>query len=115
MIVRCHIDTTVENAIVSNIFGALDEKGSVKVWDTVADELSRDLPSLMIDLSEVDLVTSAGIGALVRIHHRVQKLGGTLALFGPKPRAREVIDAVMLTDILNVCGSIDEARERLQA
>ena len=113
MIVRCHVDTTLEDAIVSNVFGPLDEKGSVKVWDAVADELSREHPSLMIDLSEVDLITSAGIGTLVRIHHRVQKLDGTLALYGANSRAREVIEAVMLADILNLCETIEDARTRL--
>ena len=113
MIVRCHIDTTVEDAIVSNVFGPLDEKGAVKVWDALAEELTGEHPSLMIDLSEVDLITSAGIGTLVRIHHRVHKLGGTLALYGANTRAREVIEAVMLADILNLCESIEDARTSL--
>jgi anti-anti-sigma factor len=113
MIVRCHVDTTLTDAIVSNVFGPLNEKGAAKVWDAVSDELSREHPSLMVDLSEVDLITSAGIGALVRIHHRVHNLGGTLALFGANSRAREVIEAVMLADVLNLCDTIDDARTRL--
>jgi len=113
MIVRCHTDTEHEGALVANVFGPLDEPGALKIWAAVVAELSDGHGSLLIDLSEVDLITSAGVGALVRLFHRIQGLGGALALYGANPRVAQVIESVMLAQILNLCGTLEGARERL--
>jgi len=62
----------------------------------------------------VDLMASAGVGALVRLFHRVQTLGGQMAVFGANERVHDVIEVVQLSQILNVCDTMDEARARLR-
>jgi len=49
----------------------------------------------------------------VRLHHRVQKLGGKIAIFGVNKRVRSVIEVVMLSEILNLSETLDEARSRV--
>jgi anti-anti-sigma factor len=113
MEVRCHPDSELDGVLVANPSGALNENGGAVLWREVADKLNESQPSLMVDLSHAEMITSAGIGALVRFHHRINKLGGNIALFGANSRCREVIEAVMLTEILNLCDSIEDARDRM--
>jgi anti-sigma B factor antagonist len=114
MELRCEPDGELGGTIIAVPSGSLDVQGAVTLWEGVTRELDATTSSLLIDLSSLDLITSAGIGALVRLLHRVQSLGGSLAVFGPNPRVREVIEVVMLTGILGVSDSVEEARQRLR-
>jgi anti-sigma B factor antagonist len=115
MELRCQPDGELEGTIVVALKGSLDVQGAVELWESVTPELDSGTPSLLIDLSSVDLITSAGIGALVRLLHRVQSLDGTIALFGPNPRVREVIEVVMLAEIFRLSDTVEEARQHLRS
>jgi anti-anti-sigma factor len=115
MQVRCETDAEVAGAVALGVTGNLGPAGMDTLWEAVTAELSEASPSLLVDLSGVELITSAGIGTLVRLLHRVQSLDGQMVVFGANPRVYEVIDAVMLAGILKLCDTIDEARERLAA
>lgn len=113
MEIRCQADTETDGVLVAFPAGTLDVQGADSMWQAVAEALAQKGPSLLVDLSGVDLITSAGIGTLVRLLHRVQSLGGTLVVFGPNARVRAVIEIVMLGPIFKLCDTIAEARERL--
>jgi anti-sigma B factor antagonist/stage II sporulation protein AA (anti-sigma F factor antagonist) len=113
MQIDCRVDPVDSRIVVASLFGHLNEDGTERVWQATSSLLDEGHPSLVVDLGQVDLLTSAGLGTLVRLHHRVHKLGGRIALFGASSRVRDVIDIVMLTDILNLCATMDEARNRV--
>lgn len=115
MELRCQADSELEGTTIVELKGSLDVQGALDLWERVTPELDADRPSLLIDLSSVDLITSAGIGALVRLLHRVQSLDGRIALFGPNQRVREVIKVVMLADIFNLSDTVEEARRHLRS
>ena len=114
MTVDCRVDQEAGGIVVASLSGHFDAGGADQVWDAAAALLDEEHPSLLVDMSEVELMTSAGLGALVRLLHRVQKLGGKIAVFGANTRVKDVVEVVMLAEILNLCGTIDEARIRVQ-
>jgi anti-anti-sigma factor len=63
--------------------------------------LSR-LDPLVLDLSGVDFLTAEGLGELVRVHNRLQELGGELVLDNVGDQAFEVLQVTRLTDLLRV-------------
>jgi anti-anti-sigma factor len=113
MNIRCCQDEEIDGAVVAAPSGTLDVRGADDLWHVVTAELDSTTPSLMVDLAMIDLITSAGIGILVRLLHRVQSLGGSMVVFGASPRVREVIEIVMLSEIFKLCDTIGEARQRL--
>jgi len=113
MHVSCQTDHEIGTAVVVSPTGNLDASGANTLWDAVTAHLSEATPSLLADLSGVEIMTSAGIGILVRLFHRVQSLGGGLVVFGAGERVREVIEVVMLTDVFQLCDTLAEARQRL--
>ena len=114
MEIRCRPDEVMPTVLVVTLEGFFDQNGSSEMWEVVVSRLGRDLISVIIDLSGVNLVTSAGVGVLVRLLHRVQVLGGSIALTGAGERVRQVIEVVHLRDILKLSGSLEEARQRLK-
>jgi anti-anti-sigma factor len=109
----CGPDGELANAVVATIEGLFDEAGAETLWQAVAPSLDSATPFLLVDLTGVNRITSAGVGTLVRLLHRVRGLGGGIAVFGAGTRVREVIEAVRLDQILNLAASIGDARERL--
>jgi len=113
MRVSCQTDTEIRTAVVMSPVGNLDASGTNALWEAVTAHLSEATPSLLADLSGVEIMTSAGIGILVRLFHRVQSLGGGMVVFGAGERVRDVIEVVMLTEVFRLCDTLAEARQRL--
>ena len=65
---------------------------------------------LVIDLTGVSMIDSAGIRALVRGHTTAQRMQGTLRLAALKPRVREMLDASHLGGVFDVYESTEAAR-----
>jgi anti-anti-sigma factor len=111
---RCDVDFE-GGAVVARLTGNLHAHGAKTLWASVSPRLVEDTVSLLVDLSGLELITSAGIGTLVRLLQRTQTQGGRMVVFGAKPRVREIIDVVMLGEILGLCDTVEEARARIEA
>jgi anti-anti-sigma factor len=112
--VECSRDLAMSEAVVAALDGFFDQAGATLLWETVTPHLAGEVTSLFVDLSGVNLMTSAGVGVLVRLLHRVESLGGRMALFGGNRRVREVIEVVRLHEILNLSDTVEDARRRLR-
>jgi anti-anti-sigma factor len=113
MHVHCEADREAHGAVVATLSGNLDAQGATHFWEVAVAHLADGSPSLMVDMSGVELMTSAGVGTLIRLLHRVQSLGGGMVVFGCSDKVRQVIEVVMLAEIFRVSDSIEQARERL--
>ena len=59
-------------------------------------------PVLLLDLGNVEYLTSTTLGWLVGLHTRLRSAGRHLALSRPQPQVREVIEATCLDRLLDV-------------
>ena len=73
----------------------------------------QELRNVVLDLTEVEAIDAAGIGALVSL----QAAGIYLKLMNPTPQVREVLKVTQLDSILEISGSqsIPETAESTQA
>ena len=63
---------------------------------------------VLIDLADVSYVDSAGLGKLVQANSTAKNLGGSMKLFSPSARLRELLVVTRLTTVLGVYD--DEAQ-----
>lgn len=66
--------------------------------------------NLVIDLSEVTAIDSAGIRALVRGHSTARRVGGTLRLAAPSPAVSQMLELTHLTGVFESYESVEAAR-----
>jgi anti-anti-sigma factor len=66
--------------------------------------------NLVVDLSGVPTIDSAGIRALVRGHTTGQRVGGTLRLAAASPAVSRVLELAHLTGVFEMYDSVDAAR-----
>jgi len=107
-------DPTIAGGLVVRLSGHLEINGAAQLWDDVSTRAGQDTRFFIFDFSDVPIVTSAGIGTLVRLLVRLQGFGGSLAICGCSGKICDVFSVVMLKEILQVCDSEEEARARLR-
>ena len=74
--------------------------------------LAEALPharKLVLDLSGVTSMDSAGIGELAQLQSRAQNLNVSLKCAGPSPLVRNLLDLTNLDSVLEIHASLDEA------
>ena len=69
--------------------------------------------TLLVDLTEVPYVDSAGLGSLVGALVTLQRANRRLALVGPNQRVRALIQMSNLTDVFPTYPTIQEAQAGL--
>jgi anti-sigma B factor antagonist len=73
--------------------------------------LESGVRKFVIDLSEVSYLDSSGCGQVIAAHTSIQRAKGLLAFLNPSDRVRIVWTHTRLTEVLNICNSLDEARQ----
>ena len=68
----------------------------------VADLVARKKVRVALDLSNLEMITSDGIGLLVPMHDKCSAVGGKLVVFGLAPRALRVVKLASLDTFFNL-------------
>jgi anti-anti-sigma factor len=70
----------------------------------------RGYAHLVVDLSAVTAIDSAGVRALVRGHTTAQRVGGSLRLASPSPQVAKVLEVAHLAAVFEIYRSVDAAK-----
>jgi anti-anti-sigma factor len=107
---------TIPGGLLVRLSGNLEINGAMKLWDDVSARAGAGDASrfFVFDFSDVPIVTSAGIGTLVRLLVRLRGYGGSVAIFGCSDKIKEVFSIVMLQDILCVSDNEEGALAKLK-
>jgi anti-anti-sigma factor len=90
---------------------ALQAGGAAEAFERHIQQLFRNgYRHLVVDLSGVPSIDSAGIRALVRGHTSAQRLGGTLRLAAPESNVSRVLELAHLGGVFEIFSSVDAAR-----
>ena len=101
-------------ALIAHLRGSIDPVGAIMFWESASQLVDDETRFVVFDFSGVTMLTSAGLGTLVRLYTRLQGHGGGLAIFGCGDKIREIINIVMLTEILKVRDTEDQAWAALE-
>jgi anti-anti-sigma factor len=81
----------------------IDEEASRAVGDQLLEMVEQhERRCLVINLANVQRITSIVVGKLIGINKRMQKLGGRLALCNINPVIRQIFDTLRLTRLFNI-------------
>jgi anti-anti-sigma factor len=67
--------------------------------------------NMIVDLSEVTMADSSGLGALLIGRRMSRNSLGTFVVFGVQPNVMKTIEISQLKEILNIVGSEEEAND----
>jgi anti-sigma B factor antagonist len=84
-------------------------EGNVVLRDVMAGLLEKGHKHILLNMTEVAHVDSAGIGELVRSHTSVRKQGGHMKLVNPHKKVRELLQMTMLSAVFDIQEDEDSA------
>ena len=89
--------------------GRMDGAGTEQVAAGVAAVIATRPPRVVVDLRQVVFLSSVGIRLLLSTAKSLNQHGGRMAIAGPQPMVREVLDIVGIASVIPVHGDVESA------
>lgn len=103
------------HAAVVRLSGELDAHTSGQLRSLLNELLLAGQGNLVLDLSGLSFLDSAGLAALLSAAKGTRRGGGRLLLSGPAPGVRRVMALTGIDVVLTTVDSVDEALARMAA
>jgi anti-anti-sigma factor len=98
-----------DGATIIAVAGWLDARTAPDFEAHVLDRLDAGKRRFILDLERAELVTSAGLRAILTVTKRMRGVGGTLVVCGLRGVVKEVFAVSGLDTLIPVRGTPDEA------
>ena len=92
-----------------SISGRLDTHTYEDLDEALAPLLTRQLHSLVLDVSGLDYISSAGIRCIFKARKTLAPHGGKVLLVNPQPQIQKVLDMVKAVPLNEIFSSTAEA------
>lgn len=105
------IDSNIDaenNNYLLKVGGEVDASSSIHL-ETALQEAMRDSKKILVDLSDLDYISSAGLGVFMSILQDLENEQIALVIFGMKEKVAEVFDILGLNQLINIQNSKEEA------
>lgn len=76
--------------------------------------VDQDTPSLLVDLSLLEFISSLGLSAFVNAHRRARDLSGSVHLAGARPAIAQLFRITRVSELIPTHATLDEARAALR-
>ncbi len=87
-------------------------EGDVEIKQEVNNLLKRGVKNIVLNLTKVPYIDSAGLGEIIRCFTTIRKDQGNLKLVGPNER---IIDLLTITKLINVLDWFDNEAEAIKS
>ncbi len=101
------------DAVVLALSGKLDATTAKTFEDKILAEIDSGDRRFVIDLSQLEYVSSSGLRVLLLAAKRLHSTDGKIVLCSLKEHVRQVFDLAGFSSILSLYGSRDEALKAL--
>lgn len=95
--------------------GRLDTSSHAELDRQLGPLLAANLPSLVLDLADLDYISSAGIRSIFRARKALSAHGGKVVVVNPQPQIQKVFDLVKAVPMNEIFSSVAEADAYLDA
>ena len=107
-----HVSEVQQGSLVVTLVevtGRIDSMNASELGEALTGEIERGGRQLVLDLSQVTYMSSAGLRELVAAYSKLQNLSGDLRLAQPSSRVQDILEMSGLDTILQVYATQVEA------
>ena len=94
--------------------GSLDIEGTEKIELQMTTLTSTEKTFIILDLSELTLMASLGIGLIYRCLKAVRLRGGNIVIFNPQPGVSLVLERTNAHKVIAIENDFQQAREKVK-
>jgi stage II sporulation protein AA (anti-sigma F factor antagonist) len=100
----------LENSIrLIKLIGALDLSRTYSIEVEFVHHCAGEGVRVLVDLSEVDYISSIGVQMLVNAANSIASRGGKMALFSPQPSVLDVLDLTGILQVISIYSDLESA------
>ena len=100
-----------DGVVVASLSGEIDLSNAAEITDALLGGIPNEALGLVIDLSEVSYIDSAGVRMLAELDHRLGWRAQTLRVVAPEEsRSRRVLEIAGLERVLSLDTTVEAAR-----
>ncbi len=103
------MERAANGAMILHLEGFLDAHTFEELDEAINGLFDEGVYRIVVDLSELDYISSAGAGVFIGALAEAQENGGKLVLASLGSNVREVFDLLGLTQIFTIVDSVDAA------
>jgi anti-sigma B factor antagonist len=97
------------DAVILALSGKLDATTAKTFEDRILGVINSGTQRLVVDLSQLDYVSSSGLRVFILAAKRLQTVDGKIVLCSMKDHVRQVFDLAGFSSMLSIYGSREEA------
>ena len=94
---------------VLSVAGNVDAGTEQRFRDALTSVLAHGVPRIVVDLSRVAFMSSAGIGVLMGVRRVLADAGGSLVLASPHGEVAQVLSITGVAEVIPVADSVADA------
>jgi anti-sigma B factor antagonist len=98
-----------ENRVIVSISGDIDAYHSPKLKEEMEKYTSGEVKEILLELSDVPYIDSAGLGTLVSILRETRNGKKSLKLIGLRPNIKRIFEMTRLDKIFEVYDTVEES------
>lgn len=99
----------MRRVVLIEVVGRVDSTNASKLGDSFNEQIDAGRKMLVVDLSRVEYMSSAGLREMVAAAKKLRSDNGDLRLASPSPRVQEVLELAGLNMIFQVYPTQVEA------
>lgn len=107
--IEINVTDAKETVTLVEVSGRVDSMSANQFGSGLLTQIDEGKVQLVLDLSSVDYMSSAGLREIVTTLKKAKKASGDLRLAQPSQRVREVLEMAGLDTIFKIFSTQDEA------
>ena len=96
------------------VSGRLDVNAVEQIGDDLKQRAGQDQIKVILDLTEVDYLSSRGLGLLIELSQTNGRAGGMLRLVSVHPLVNEVLEITGSRELFSIHDSVEDALRSLK-
>ncbi len=105
--------TWIDRVLVLSVSGDIDALTAPQLTEAILTALADQPDAMVVDLSDVDFLASAGMSVLVLAHEQVTRTAG-FAVVADGPSTSRILKLVQLDQVFPIVSSLPEAIEAVK-
>ena len=102
-------------AAILRLKGRICLKHEAALFSTIAQQFLKNRQHLILELSGIEMIDTAGIGELVLVYMQARAAGSEVRIVAPAKRVRELLDLTNIACLFETYSSVDTALDSLPA
>ena len=99
---------TKENVVIITIEGSIDSKTAGGLQEQIMEKVS-ETNNALLDFSQVDFVSSAGLRVLLMVYRQIKSKNGKVMLVGVSDEIKDVMSMTGFINFFRITDTVDSA------